>query len=143
MGDENRGFENPDDAARCALLKRVKNIAVVGLSPNPERPSNGVSRAMQGYGFTIIPVHPAAREILGARAYPRLADIPSGIDLVNVFRRAEFLDEVVDECLQLGLKNIWIQEDIVNEPAARRAKEGGMMVVMNRCIYRDYRQYCS
>jgi len=142
MGDEPRGFENPSAEQRCALLKRVKNIAVVGLSPNPERPSNGVSRAMQGYGFTIIPVHPAAREILGARAYPLLADIPFGIDLVNVFRRAEYLDEVVDECLQLGLKNIWIQEDIINESAARRAKEGGMMVVMNRCIYRDYRQYC-
>ena len=143
MSDGTRGFENPSTEERCALLKRVKNIAVVGLSPNPERPSYGVSRAMQGFGYTVIPVHPAAREILGARAYARLSDIPVAIDLVNVFRRAEHIDEVVDECLRLKLKNLWIQEDIVNEPAAMRALQGGMTVVMNRCIYRDYRQYCS
>ena len=144
-GDRNSPgrFENPSAEERCALLKRVKNIAVVGLSPNPERPSYGVSRAMQGFGYTIVPVHPAAREVLGAKAYPRLSDVPVAIDLVNVFRRAEHIDEVVDECLRLKLKSIWIQEDIVNEPAALRALQGGMTVVMNRCIYRDYRQYCS
>jgi len=136
------GFRNPDAEARCALLKRVKTIAVVGLSPNPGRPSYGVSKAMQGYGYTVIPVHPAAREILGARAYPRLADIPAPVDLVNVFRQPEHVDGVVDECLALGLKIIWIQEGIVNEPAARKALAGGMTVVMDRCIYRDYRQYC-
>jgi len=136
-------FENPDAEARCALLKRVKTIAVVGLSPNPARPSYGVSRSMQGFGYTILPVHPAAREILGARAYPRLSDIPVAIDLVNVFRRPEHIDGVVDECLRLKIKIIWIQEDIVNEPAALRAREGGMSVVMDRCIYRDYVQYCS
>ena len=136
-------FENPDAEARCALLKRVRTIAVVGLSPNPARPSYGVSKAMQGFGYTVVPVHPAAREILGTKAYPRLSDIPVPIDLVNVFRRPEHIDEVVDECLRLGLKNIWIQEDIVNEPAALRARAEGMTVVMNRCIYRDYRQYCS
>lgn len=137
------GFQNPDADARCALLKGVKTIAVVGLSPNLARPSYGVAKAMQGFGYTIIPVRPAVQEVLGVRAYPRLADIPIPIDLVNVFRRAEHLDGVVDECLSLGLKSIWIQEDIVNEPAALRAREGGMTVVMNRCIYRDYRQYCS
>jgi uncharacterized protein len=143
MVDGTPGFENPSAEDRCALLKRVKNIAVVGLSPNPDRPSFGVSRAMQGFGYTIIPVHPAAREILGAKAYPRLSDIPVPVDLVNVFRRAEHIDEVVDECLRLGIKNVWIQEDIVNESAARRARQGGMTVVMNRCIYRDYRKYCA
>ena len=143
MADGTPRFENPDAEARCALLKRVKTIAVVGLSPNPARPSYGVSRAMQGFGYAVVPVHPAAREILGAKAYPRLSDIPVPIDLVNVFRRPEHIDEVVDECLRLGLKNLWIQEDIVNEPAALRAQAGGMTVVMNRCIYRDYRQYCS
>jgi predicted CoA-binding protein len=97
---------------------------------------------MQGFGYTIVPVHPVAREILGARAYPGLRDVPVAIDLVNVFRRAEFIDGVVDECLALGLKNLWIQEGIINEPAARRAVAGGMMVVMDRCIYRDYRRYC-
>jgi hypothetical protein len=136
-------FENPGVAERCALLKRVKTIAVVGLSPNPSRPSYGVSQAMQGFGYTIIPVHPAAREVLGARAYPRLSGIPVPIDLVNVFRRPEFIDGVVSDCLELGLKSIWIQEGIVNEPAALRAVEAGMFVVMDRCIYRDYRRYCS
>jgi predicted CoA-binding protein len=136
-------FENPGVAERCALLKRVKTIAVVGLSPNPSRPSYGVSQAMQGFGYTIIPVHPAAREVLGARAYPRLSGIPVPIDLVNVFRRHEFIDGVVSDCLELGLKSLWIQEGIVNEPAALRAVEAGMFVVMDRCIYRDYRRYCN
>jgi predicted CoA-binding protein len=136
-------FENPDAEVRCALLRRVKTIAVVGLSPNPARPSYGVSQAMQGFGYAIVPVHPLAREVLGAKAYPRLGDIPVAIDLVNVFRRAEFIDGVVDECLALGLKNIWIQEGIINEPAAMRAVKGGIMVVMDRCIFRDYRLYCG
>lgn len=135
-------FENPDAAVRCALLKKVKTIAVVGLSPNAARPSHGVARAMQGYGFRVIPVHPSAREILGEKAYASLADIPERIDLVDVFRRAEYIDGIVDDCLALGLKAVWIQEGIVNEPAATRARTGGMTVVMDRCIYRDYRDQC-
>ena len=125
------------------MLKRVKTIAVVGLSPNPSRPSYGVAQAMQGYGYTIVPVHPVAREVLGARAYPRLDLIPLPIDLVNVFRRAEYIDAIVDECMDLGIKNLWIQEGIVNQPAALKAVKAGIMVVMDRCIYRDYRRYCS
>lgn len=135
-------FTNPDAEARCALLKTVKTIAVVGLSPNAARPSYGVSKAMQEFGFRVIPVHPAAKEILGEKVYPSLKDIPHPVDLVDVFRSAEFIDGVVDECLALGLKVIWIQEGIVNEPAAQRALAGGMSVVMDRCIYRDYRDYC-
>ena len=136
-------FENPDEQQRCALLRRVKTIAVVGLSPNPARPSNSVARAMQGFGFNIIPVHPAVKEVLGQKAYPRLTGIPTRIDLVNVFRRSEFIDAVIDECLALGLKALWIQEGIVDEPAAERAREAGMTVVMDRCIYRDYKLYCA
>ena len=136
-------FENPDAAARCVLLKKINTIAVVGLSPNPSRPSYGVAQALQGFGFRVIPVHPAAREILGERVYPSLADVPEHIDLVDVFRNAEHIDGVVDECLALGLQAIWIQEGIVNEPAAARAQAGGMMVIMDRCIYRDYRFQCS
>jgi len=135
-------FENPGVEERCAMLKRVKTIAVVGLSPNPSRPSYGVAQAMQGYGYTIVPVHPVAREVLGARAYPRLDLIPLPIDLVNVFRRAEYIDAIVDKCMELGIKNLWIQEGIVNEPAALKAVKAGIMVVMDRCIYRDYRRYC-
>jgi len=135
-------FVNPDPQACCAMLKAVKIIAVVGLSPNAARPSHGVSAAMQGFGFRVIPVHPAARETLGEKAYPSLSAVPEPIDLVNVFRSAEFIGEVVEECLKLRLKRIWIQEGIVNEPAAQRAFEGGMTVIMDRCIYRDYRDHC-
>lgn len=135
-------FQNPNEAQRCALLKRVRTIAVVGLSSNPARPSHGVARAMQGYGFTIIPVHPAVGTVLGEKAYGKLADVPVPVDLVNVFRRAEHIGEVVDECLALGHKALWIQEGIVNVPAAERACAGGITVVMDRCIYRDYRRYC-
>lgn len=136
-------FSNPDAQARCVLLKRVKTIAVVGLSPDVSRPSYGVSRAMQGYGFRIIPVHPSASEILGEKVRARLSDIDQQIDLVNVFRLPQFIDAVVDECIALKLGAIWIQEGIVNEPAAMRAQQAGMTVVMDRCIYRDYRDYCA
>ena len=136
-------FENPSIEERCALLKRVKTIAVVGLSPNPARPSHGVARAMQGFGYAIIPVHPIARSILGVTVYPRLADVPVAIDLVDVFRRAEHIDGIVDECLILGLKFLWIQDGIINEPAALRARSAGIWVAMNCCIYRDYIGYCS
>ncbi len=136
-------FENPDREARCTLLKNVRNIAVVGLSPNPDRPSYGVSRSMQGFGYRIIPVHPTADTILGVKVYKRLADVPQPVDLVNVFRAAEYIDAVVDECIALGLKAIWIQEGIRNEPAAERARAAGMTVVMDRCVYRDYVNECS
>ena len=124
------------------MLRRVKTIAVVGLSPNPARPSHGVSRSMQGFGYTIIPVHPAVKEILGERAYSRLADIPFAVDLVNVFRRAEHIEGVVNETVAIGSKNLWIQEGIVNISAAERARRAGIWVVMDLCIYRDYRQFC-
>jgi predicted CoA-binding protein len=136
-------FQNPSAAERCALLKNVRTIVVVGLSPNPSRPSHGVARAMQGFGFNIIPVHPTAIEVLGARAYQRLANVPIPVDLVNVFRRAQFIDEIVDDCLTLKFKALWIQEGIVNEPAAERARAAGIVVVMDRCIYSDFRDYCA
>jgi predicted CoA-binding protein len=132
-------FENPNRDERCALLKRVKNIAVVGLSPNPARPSHGVSAAMQGFGYTIIPVHPAVKQVLGVKAYARLADIGAPVDLVNVFRQPEFVSGIVDECIALGLKAIWLQDGVIDEAAAERARAAGMFVVMDRCIYRDYK----
>lgn len=131
-------FANPSDADIKALLQRVKTIAVVGLSPKPNRPSYVVSRAMQGFGYRIVPVRPAVTEVLGEKAYAALADVPDAIDLVDVFRAAEHIDEVVDECIRLHVPAIWIQEGIVNEPAAQRARDAGMFVVMDRCIYKDY-----
>jgi len=136
-------FQNPSAQERCELLERVRHIAVVGLSPNPACPSHGVARAMQGFGYNIIPVHPAVSKVLGVKAYPRLADVPPPIDLVNVFRRAEHLGEIVDECLRLKLKALWIQEGIINEGAAERARVAGMTVVMDRCIYRDYKAFTA
>src|SRR4051812_40890121 len=135
-------FENPSQAERCALLKCVKNIAVVGLSPNPARPSHSISAGMQKFGFNILPVRPAVKEVLGRKAYGRLRDVDVPIDLVNVFRAAEYIDGIVDECIALKLGALWIQEGIVNEPAALRARAAGMTVIMDRCIYRDYRREC-
>jgi predicted CoA-binding protein len=135
-------FENPGQAERCALLKRVKNIAVIGLSPNPARPSYAIAAALQNAGYRIIPVRPAVKEVLGEKAYARLSEVDGPIDLVDVFRAAEFIDGIVDECIALKLPAIWIQEGIVNEPAAQRARAAGMTVIMDRCIYRDYRREC-
>ena len=135
-------FTNPSSEEICALLKRVRNIAVVGLSPNHSRPSYTVSRAMQGFGYHIVPVRPKVEEVLGQRAYASLSDVPGPIDLVNMFRAAEHIDPIVDECIALKVPAIWIQEGIVNEPAAVRAREAGMFVVMDRCIYRDYVGIC-
>lgn len=135
-------FENPTVEACCELLKKSRNIAVVGLSPDASRPSYGVSQAMQAWGFLIIPIHPTATEILGEKVYPSLSAVPQRIDLVDVFRQPKFVDEVVDECLKLKLKAIWLQDGVVNEPAALRARAGGMTVVMDRCVYRDYKNHC-
>ena len=131
-------FENPSDEARHALLQRVKSIAVVGLSPKPERPSYFVAKAMQDFGNEIIPVRPAVAEVLGEKAYARLSEIPGQIDLVDVFRAAEYIDSIVDECIALKVSAIWIQEGILNETAAKRAQAAGITVVMDRCIYKDY-----
>jgi len=131
-------FANPDAEHIREMLTGVKTIAVVGFSPRPGRPSNNISRAMQRYGFRIIPVRPAISEGLGEKAYRDLSAVPDAIDLVNVFRAGEFIPAIVDECLRLGLTKIWMQEGAVNEEAAERAVAGGMTVVMDRCILRDY-----
>jgi predicted CoA-binding protein len=131
-------FANPDDAALGGLLDRIKTIAVVGLSPQPARPSFRVAQAMQRYGYRIVPVRPLVDEILGEKAYTRLADIPFAVDLVDVFRAAEHLPAIVEQCLALHLPSIWIQEGIVHEDAAQRARAGGMTVVMDRCLLKEY-----
>jgi len=131
-------FQNPAPNEIKALFTRVKHIAVVGLSPKPNRPSYTVARAMQGFGYHIVPVRPAVQEVLGEQAYPSLSDVPGAIDLVDAFRAAEHLDALVDECIRLRLPALWIQEGIVNEAAAERARAAGMFVVMDRCIYKDY-----
>lgn len=134
-------FKNPDPADIKALLQRVKIIAVVGLSPKPDRPSFGVSQTMQRFGYRIVPVRPALDSVLGEKAYARLADIPFPVDLVNVFRESAAIPGVVDEALAIGAPAIWIQEGIVHDEAAERARVAGLTVVMDRCIYKDYVRY--
>ena len=136
-------FANPGPAAICSLLSGVRSIAVVGLSPQPSRPSHRIARALQSRGYRIVPVRPLVTEVLGLRAYGCLADIPGPVDLVNVFRAASQVDAVVDECLALGLSRLWIQLGIVNAAAAGRARDGGMQVVMDRCIWTDLNGICA
>ena len=131
-------FVNLDDGALRALFDHVKTIAVVGLSPQPARPSYRVAQAMQRYGYRIVPVRPRVDEVLGEKAYASLADIPFRVDLVDVFRAAEHVPAIVAQCLALHLPTIWIQEGIVAEEAAQHAQAGGMTVVMDRCILKDY-----
>ena len=125
------------------LLSRVKTIAVVGLSDRPMRPSYGVSAYMQMQGYKIIPVNPQIAEALGEDAYPSLLEIPhevaEKIELVNVFRRPEFVDEIVDQAIQLKIPAIWLQEDVINERAAAKARAAGMFVVMDLCILKEHR----
>ena len=121
------------------MLKRSKTIAVVGLSDNPMRPSHGVSAYMQSHGYRIIPVNPKIRECLGEKAYTTLLDIPDKIDIVNIFRRPEYVEEVVDQAIQLKVPAIWMQEDVIHERAAEKACQAGLLVVMDRCILKEHR----
>ena len=131
-------FTNPDDEALRTLFKQVKTIAVVGLSPQAARPSYRVAQAMQRYGYRIVPVRPLVDEVLGEKAYPSLADIPFAVDLVDVFRAAEHIPAIVEQCLALHLPSIWIQEGIVHQAAAQHAQANGMTVVMDRCLIKEY-----
>jgi predicted CoA-binding protein len=133
-------FANPPDSAISACLERVKTIAVLGLSPRPDRPSHRIARRLQQWGYRVIPVRPAVREVLGEKAYARLADVPGPIDLVDVFRAAQEIGPIVEQCIALGIPAIWIQQGIVNEAAAARARDAGLFVVMDRCIAVDYRR---
>ncbi len=121
------------------LLQRAKTIAVVGLSDNPLRPSHGVSAYMQSHGYRIIPVNPAISEALGEKSYNSLLDIPEKIDIVNIFRRPEFVEEIVDEAIALKIPAIWMQEEVIHEKAAEKARKAGIFVVMDRCILQDHR----
>jgi predicted CoA-binding protein len=121
------------------LLKRSKTIAVVGLSSDPMRPSYGVSAYMQSQGYRVIPVNPQIQSCLGEKAYASLADVPEKIDIVNIFRRPEFVEEIVAEAIRLKVPAIWMQEDVIHEKAAEKARQAGIFVVMDRCILKEHR----
>jgi len=121
------------------LLKRTKTIAVVGLSDSPLRPSHGVSAYMQSQGYRVIPVNPAIKGALGEKAVASLAEIKEKIDIVDVFRRSEFVPEVIDEAIRLKVPAIWLQEGVIHEQAAEKARKAGIFVVMDKCILKEHR----
>ncbi len=121
------------------LLKTAKTIAVVGLSDSPLRPSHGVAAYMQSHGYRIIPVNPAIKGALGEKAVASLSEVQEKIDIVDVFRRSEFVPEVVDEAIRLKVPAIWMQEGVIHEAAAEKARKAGIFVVMDRCILKEHR----
>jgi predicted CoA-binding protein len=133
-------FQNPSETEIRQLLNEVQTIAIVGLSPQPARPSFRVAQALQSFGYKIIPVRPLVKDVLGETAYPDLDSLPTRPDLVDVFRAPEFVPAIVDNCLRLGIKKLWLQDGVIDEASALRAQQGGILVVMNRCLWRDYVQ---
>ena len=131
--------KNPSTDEIRALLRTVKTIAVVGYSPKADRPSHRIAHALKGFGYRVIPVRPLLDEALGEKGYARVRDLPQPPDLVDVFRAPDAVDEIVDDCIATGVKRLWLQEGVINEPAAERARAAGITVVMDRCIWKDYK----
>jgi uncharacterized protein len=129
--------DEPVDAAE-RILRRARTIAVVGLSPDPRRPSHGVARYLQRAGYRIIPVNPNVDEVLGEAAYANLTDVPHAVDVVDVFRRSEFVGPIVDEAIAIKAPAIWMQDGVVDEAAAARARAAGLDVVMDDCMMRRH-----
>src|ERR1700757_2452052 len=121
------------------VLRQAKTIAVVGLSDNPLRPSYGVAAYMQSQGYRIIPVNPNIDEALGEKSYRSLMDVPEKIDIVDIFRRSEFVEEVVDQAIQIKVPAVWMQEEVIHQKAAAKARQAGIFVVMDRCILKEHR----
>jgi predicted CoA-binding protein len=122
------------------ILKSTRTIAVVGLSDSPMRASNGVATYLQRAGYRIIPVNPNVTEVLGEKSYARLEDIPETVDLIDVFRRPEFVPEIVESAIRIGAKAVWMQEGVVHEAAAERARRAGLAVVMDKCTLKEHRK---
>jgi predicted CoA-binding protein len=121
-------------------LLNYKNIAVVGLSPKEDRPSYVVAKYLQSHGYKIIPVNPRGDEILGEKCYPNLSAIPHPIDVVDIFRRPEDIPPIVEEAIKIKAKVIWMQEGIINEAAAEKARQAGLDVIMNKCMLKEHRR---
>lgn len=130
-------FSNPSSEEIRQLLNGAHSIAVLGLSPNPARPSFRVAQGLQGFGYNIIPVRPMVDEVLGKKAFPDLESLPELPDIVDVFRASEHVPAIVESCIKLGIRNLWLQEGVVHEEAALRAQQAGITVVMDRCMWRD------
>jgi len=142
MADESEDLNLMGPAANDdigKLLEHARTIAVVGLSNSPMRPSYGVAAYMQTHGYRIIPVNPTIKGALGEKAVAALSDIKEKVDIVDVFRRSEYVPDIVDEAIRLKLPAIWLQEDVIHEAAAEKAREAGIFVVMDRCILKEHR----
>jgi len=131
---------NNEASAIAALLRSAKTIAVVGLSNKRWRPSYGVSEYMQRAGYRIIPVNPEIGEVLGEKCYPDLESAPGPIDIVNIFRRSEAAPEIVEAAIRIGAKAVWMQEGVIHQAAAARARAAGLFVVMDRCLLKEHRR---
>ena len=122
------------------ILKTYRKVAVVGLSPKPDRPSHRVASYLKGQGYRIIPVNTYAKEILGETCYTSLSSIPEPVDVVDIFRRPEAVLPIVEDAIKIGAKAVWMQEGVINEEAASLAKEAGLLVVMDRCMLKEHRK---
>jgi predicted CoA-binding protein len=120
------------------ILRKYKNIAVVGLSSNPERPSYGVASYLAEHGYHIIPVNPTVTEVLSQTSYPDLTAVPEPVEVVEIFRRSEEVLPIVEEAIKIGAKAVWMQEGVINEEAAARAREAGLLVVMDSCMKKEH-----
>ena len=131
-------YRLPTDDKLVALFERVKSIAVIGLSPKPDRPSHRVAKHMQQFGFEIIPVRPAVKEVLGAKAYASLTEIPFTVDLVNVFRAPKYVAELTEQCIDKKVYALWLQEGVIDLQSANHACSNNIFTVMDKCIYKEY-----
>lgn len=131
-------YKLPSDEEMTILFENMNNIAVVGLSPKPYRPSHRVAKHMQKFGFDIIPVRPAVTEILGKKAYKSLQMIALQIDVVNIFRSRKNVAEIIDQCIDRKVKTIWLQEGVVDEESAVKACNANILTIMDKCIYKEY-----
>src|SRR3981081_986187 len=131
-------MDRQETDTRERLLTAARTIAVVGLSPDPRRPSHGVARYLQRAGYRIIPVNPNVDAVLGERAYPSLRQIPQSVDVVDVFRRSEFVGPIVDDAIAIKASAVWLQDGVVDEAAAERARASGLDVVMDDCMMRRH-----
>ncbi len=136
--DTPRFADDTPDARVTEILREMKLVAVVGISDKPERASHGITKFLKGLGVEVVGVNPMLTEVLGVKVYPSLADVPGSIDVVDVFRRSETVGPVVDASVAVNAKTIWMQEGVVNEDAARVARDAGLDVIMDRCIYKEW-----
>jgi predicted CoA-binding protein len=138
MSKQGNGFQNPDDARIRQILGGMKRVAVVGISNKEDRASHGIAKFLISHGFEVFGVNPALKEALGRPVFASLAEVPGPIDVVDVFRRSEAVPAIADEAIAVGAKTLWLQEGVVHEEAALRARAAGLEVVMDRCIYQEW-----